>query len=159
MRETQNYKLGLWGVQDEVGREGMNGNFVTLDTALKREAEARAAKDGQLDAQVATKAEMVTGSYAGDGAVSRVIDLGFPPKAVYICNRAGMAGTDVTSSYIYGGLVLPGQPLQRRSNVFAAQLTDRGFQLGSDDGYIRINLEGDQYVYWALKWGTKGTPA
>lgn len=50
--------------------------------------------DGLIDALEAGKAELYTGSYAGDGTDNRLIQLGFTPRAVIIKNPM--------SSTIYG---------------------------------------------------------
>jgi len=76
MRETTNYRLGLWEAADEVGREVLNGNFAALDEALKGEAEVRAE-------EVAKKAEVVFGMYTGHGTSETVaVELGFRPRAL-----------------------------------------------------------------------------
>jgi len=148
MKETTNYKLGLWDVQDEVGREGFNGNFTALDAALKGEAEARVAG-------LSEKAQVVVGTYTGDGAASQVIQLGFTPKAVLVMPADGQIST---GSSMQGGIALPDSPAYYTSgngNGPIAALTEGGFQVYeqriSSSYYIEANNEGKPYHYWAVR--------
>ena len=55
---------------------------------------------------------VVAGTYTGDGNESQFIDLGFAPKAVYVCTPEGytMLDRDVSGLTFKGGLALKGYP-------------------------------------------------
>ena len=128
---TEHYGLKVWGEEDEFkGPEGLNGNFETVDEALGE------------------KAELVVGSYTGDGADGRIVELGFTPKSVLIFRKDGMAGS--SNSYVYGGMVLETLPLQTSSYV-AAKIVDNGFEVYLPYDRICINVSGQIYYYWALR--------
>ena len=88
--QTTNYGLNQWEPGDKVLREEFNGDNQKIDAALR------------------TIPRIVTGTYTGDGADSRFIELGFTPKAVYVCENNGRT---YDSGTIYGGLAVSGSPL------------------------------------------------
>ena len=61
------------------------------------------ADNAKIDAALAGKTELFTGSYTGDGTATRVIHLGFTPKAIVLTSSNGIFNT---TAAIYGGLVL-----------------------------------------------------
>ena len=87
--QTQRYNLHLWEPGDDFLREEFNANFAALDGA------------------VGGKCGLVMGTYTGDGAESRFIDLGFTPRAVILCNEYGVMSDGAYSS---GGVALEGKP-------------------------------------------------
>ena len=94
---TSNYQLCQWEGTDKVLRTDFNGDNAKIDAAL------------------AEKAEVVFGTYTGDGTASRVISLGFTPEAVYLCGEGGEAFTAAGTAYLTGGVLfrqLP-PPVQR----------------------------------------------
>ena len=66
MTKTTNYQLPKWEKTDRIQMKDFNDMTATLDAAL------------------GTIPKFAAGSYTGDGAESRKIDLGFTPKAVYV---------------------------------------------------------------------------
>ena len=99
---TEHFSLNQWQADDQVLRTDFNEDNAKIDSALKDLAAAQAEKADQsaldaLAAEVAKKAAtaaldalskklasmpcLVTGTYTGDGAESRLISLGFQPKA------------------------------------------------------------------------------
>ena len=156
MRETTNYKLGLWEGQDEVGREGFNGNFSALDVALKGEADARVSGDSQLAVQMAAglagKSQVVAGAYVGDGTVGRVIQLGFTPSAVLVVDLSGYMSGAVT----FGGLAVTGAPAypeEANRDVLTVELVTGGFRVTYSrvgNGYAATNSEGRSFRYLAV---------
>jgi len=146
MRETANYRLGLWEAADEAGREVLNGNFAALDEALTGEAEARAAG---LD----KKSTVVAGAYTGDGAASRLIDLGITPKAVLIFPQDWSLNY---SFHHYGGMAIQGGGTANGGHGLTT-LAEGGFQVNhysqESANYTTVvstNSGGDVYYYWAL---------
>ena len=108
---------------------------------------------GGLETGIATRPQIVTGTYEGDGSDERTITLGFQPKALLLFDEGGLAGADRGSYYVYGGLVLPGHPLLDRENGSSAavELISTGFRLHAQSGYSRINENGSEYFYLALR--------
>ena len=139
---TEHYGLHQWESTDDFLRTDFNTDFQKIDAAL---AGIQADTDG--------KVEMVTGTYQGDGSDERTITLGFQPKALLLFDEGGLAGADRGSYYVYGGLVLPGHPLLDRENGSSAsvELISTGFRLHAESGYSRINENGSEYFYLALR--------
>ena len=63
-----------------------------------------------LSKKLASMPCLVTGTYTGDGAESRLISLGFQPKALLVMREEGYSARPYTDDY-YGGLALPGKPV------------------------------------------------
>jgi len=127
MNYTENYQLPQWEKTDRIMMEDFNEAMLKLDGSVR----------------------VVCGTYVGNSAASRSINLGFAPKAVFVCTDGGFTATDNSSKYLYGGLALKGHPLQR-SGVTALQLTDSGFSLYSPSDYLRINQSNTNYHYFAI---------
>ena len=75
--------------------------------------EDRITKSYLEDALANAGLKIVTGTYVGDGAASRVIELGFTPRAVFVCRGDGQthcAEYFSPTSYC-GGLALPDNPI------------------------------------------------
>ena len=150
MQKTQNYQLNQYEPQDAFLRTNFNADNQKIDAALGQlsqrvDGKAERTELDQTNASVAKKCEIYLGSYTGDGAESRNIELGFPPKAVYLCSQSGRAGEMYGSGYIYGGLVMPGKPVVMENNIEkAVEVTGNGFRL-THDGYRRVNLENLNY--------------
>jgi len=157
MKETQNYKLGLWEAQDEVGREGLNGNFSALDAALKGEAEGRAAADerlaGQMSAGLGEKAEVVTGRYTGsysyDVATASLIDLGGMPRAVWVVLDSGASYRGGNTFSAFAGRDLPSISDGKPAN-WTCRITARGFEVRNYTSSPMPNNAGQVYHYLAL---------
>ncbi len=178
--KTQNYHLHAWEASDDFLRSEFNENFAAIDgvmkaiagtvsaeqtarekavsaeaksrdAAVKAEAAARSAAVADLDGR---KAEIVFGMYQGDGKKSRFIDLGFTPKAVYVCDFQGRTH-DINNGTIFGGLALPGHPVRTRWEItpgyLALEIVEGGFNVFSD-GYadLSTNSSGDHH-YIAFK--------
>ena len=85
MEKTINYQQNQWAAGDKVQRVDFNADNAKLDGAIAAvSARAGALETGKadkadLDAARATIPKLAAGSYAGDGAASRTIRLGFAP--------------------------------------------------------------------------------
>ncbi len=136
--KTQNYALHAWGLQDEMPLGEVNENFVKLDAALKAGLSA-------VESSVGQKAEIVVGSYTGDGADDRKINLGFTPRLVFVISETADLHN---GAYYYGGLALRGQASQ------AVAVVEDGFSVRyyAGSGYVLISNGRDQeYFYFALR--------
>lgn len=100
--------------------------------------------------------QITFGSYVGNGAASRKIDLGFTPSAVFSMLQTGNMSS-FWSGYQerYGGLALPGKPVTTNwgpnaSNKKALEIVDGGFNVFYNyDNEIFTNREDYSYVYIA----------
>ena len=144
MGQTANYGLKQWEAWERPRRGEINGALAAVDGVIKTAVDS-------LAGQLADKSALVTGSFTGDGTEGREIDLGFAPKAVYLCTDGGMAGIISGSSSCYGGLMLPGIPLEvMGSSNQAGLLTENGFWVTSYYSAI-TNQENAIYCYIAMK--------
>ena len=159
MDKTKNYQLNQWAAGDKVQRIDFNADNDKIDGAIAAvSARAGALETGKadkadLDAARATIPKLAAGSYAGDGAASRTIRLGFAPKAVLVvCSD----GTTKASGDVFGGLAVTGGPVTEEYNsqtVTALELVSNGFRVGKQNiSYRRsaTNDSGKTYHYIAF---------
>ena len=83
---------------------------------------------------------LITGTYTGDGAVTRFIDLGVTPKMVGVWQNGTAQGAD---AFTFGGVAFPGQPST------GVTLTGTGFSVTCNRP-IFTNYENHTYFYFAL---------
>lgn len=131
--KTTNYRLHRWEAVDDFLREEFNENFSMLDDA----------------------ARVVYGTYTGDGARSKFIDLGFTPKAVLVVNQEGQMSTGYN---MHGGLALPDSPAYHKSGNGQGPIVtieEGGFQVYtikiSSSYDIYSNQNGGIFHYLSLR--------
>ena len=153
--KTTNYQLNQWQGSDAFLRSDFNEDNAKVEAALT----ALAAKDKSLtqlmetkadQSALATKTEIVTGTYTGDGAASQEILLGFQPKAVLVCSEQGRMGDSTGQVWVYGGLALVGHPVEY-SGMPAVEITGSGFRVYFDDENVLTNQRTTVYHYIAFK--------
>lgn len=129
-KRTENYRLHAWEAGDVFLREEINDNFATLDMVL-----------GDLEKR---KPGVVTGSYAGTGAVDQSIDLGETPRVVLVTCEGFMND----GGYYCGGLAYWDGPAK------AVWISEGGFTVhaSANSNFYRVNLEGITYRFMALFW-------
>lgn len=172
---TEHFSLNQWQADDQVKRTDFNEDNAKIDSALKDLAAAQAEKADQtaldaLAAEVAKKATtaaldalsktlasvplLVTGSYTGNGAESRLISLGFQPKALLVMREEGYSARPYTDDY-YGGLALPGKPVCLQTSYgtdYILTIESKGFRVYYNrDRYILSNQKDINYYYLAWK--------
>ena len=172
---TEHFSLNQWQADDQVLRTDFNEDNAKIDSALKDLAAAQAEKADQtaldaLAAEVAKKATtaaldalsktlasvplLVTGTYTGNGAESRLISLGFQPKALLVMTERGYPAIPYTDDY-YGGLALPGNPVCLKTvygTDYILTIESKGFQVYYNrDKYILSNQLETTYYYLAWK--------
>ena len=133
-QKTEHYQLHQWSLSDEFQTQEVNENFQLLDTA----------------------ARVVVGTYVGDGAKERLIDLGFTPQAVLVVDSVGQMHTGKDP---YGGLALPGFPAVRwptGNTDPTIEIVEGGFQVfqytSSGSSYwSETNSTNRTYYYLAVK--------
>lgn len=135
---TSNYQLHQWEASDSFLRTDFNTDFQKIDAAIKGvETAANTALALKADKTELTQAcgaldeakcETLTGSYTGNGANTRTIDLGCAPRAVFVGEFLAVPG--MTSNYLLS-------------------LTASGFQVRDSLG-TSTNSSGETYYYLAL---------
>ena len=135
---TSHYQLHQWEASDSFLRTDFNTDFQKIDAAIKGvETAASTALALKADKTELTQAcgaldeakcETLTGSYTGNGANTRTIDLGCAPKAVFIDDELAVPG--MAGSYLLS-------------------LTASGFQVRDSLG-TSTNSSGETYYYLAL---------
>lgn len=127
--KTANYGLHLWEPGDDFLRSEFNANFSAIDAA----------------------ARVACGVYAGDGAASRFIALGFTPRAVLVVKADGQTSNGY---HMFGGLALPGRPVEYQGNEILA-VVEGGIQAAcrriSDSYFLASNNLNLVYHYLALR--------
>ncbi len=132
--KTKNYNLHAWEPGDDFLRSEFNENFAAIDTALGE------------------KSELAAGTYEGDGAKSRVISLGFTPRAVLVMQYDG-ATYEARNIKVCGGLALEGFPVKQGMAggwVIAVEIVEGGFRVAYE-GDACTNTNGIIYHYLALR--------
>ena len=172
---TEHFSLNQWQADDQVKRTDFNEDNAKIDSALKDLAAAQAEKADQsaldaLAAEVAKKAAtaaldalskklasmpcLVTGTYTGDGAESRLISLGFQPKALLVMTDEGYSARPYTDDY-YGGLALPGKPVCLKTvygTDYILTVESQGFRVYYNKSkYVFSNQKEFNYHYLAWK--------
>ena len=136
MTQTTNFQLNQWSETDYVRRTDFNADNLKIDTAL-----------GNM-------AQVVLGSYTGDGTTLRTVELGFTPRAVYVTDARGAAFRYSSGvGRFCGGLAMRDKPAKDGGRTILA-VCDNGFQVNKDTSsspYIGTNYEGDEYYYVALR--------
>ena len=172
---TEHFSLNQWLPDDQVKRTDFNEDNAKIDAALNDLSGGLAEKAGQaaldaLAAEVAKKATtaalealskklasmpcLVTGTYTGDGTDSRLISLGFQPKALLVMREEGYSARPYTDDY-YGGLALPGKPVCLQTSYgtnYILTIESKGFRVYYNrDRYILSNQKDTNYYYLAWK--------
>ena len=172
---TEHFSLNQWLPDDQVKRTDFNEDNAKIDAALNDLSGGLAEKADQaaldaLAAEVAKKATtaaletvskklasmpyLVTGTYTGDGAESRLISLGFQPKALLVMREEGYSARPYTDDY-YGGLALPGKPVCLQTSYgtnYILTIESKGFRVYYNrDRYILSNQKDTNYYYLAWK--------
>ena len=172
---TEHFSLNQWLPDDQVKRTDFNEDNAKLDAALNDLSGGLAEKANQtaldaLAAEVAKKATtaaletvskklaampcLVTGTYTGDGTDSRLISLGFQPKALLVMREEGYSARPYTDDY-YGGLALPGKPVCLQTSYgtdYILTIESKGFRVYYNrDKYVFSNQKDTNYHYLAWK--------
>lgn len=121
----------------------VNGNFDYLNEKIDVEIENIEMK---LISEMNSR-DIVFGTYTGDGAAERFIDLGFTPTAVEVYSRSGIQGC---GNYAYGGLALKGFPC-KNSEHNIIEIVQNGFKV-FDDIAGKVATNGSSYgTYFHFK--------
>ena len=172
---TEHFSLNQWLPDDQVKRTDFNEDNAKIDAALNDLSGGLAEKAGQaaldaLAAEVTKKAttaalealsntlasmpRLVTGTYTGNGEESRLISLGFQPKALLVMTDEGYSARPYTDDY-YGGLALPGKPVCLKTvygTDYILTVESQGFRVYYNKSkYVFSNQKEFNYHYLAWK--------
>ena len=156
---TEHFSLNQWQADDQVKRADFNEDNAKIDAALDALAAevAKKATTAALEAlskKLASMPCLVTGTYTGDGTDSRLISLGFQPKALLVMIEEGYSARPYTDDY-YGGLALPGKPVCLQTSYgtnYILTIESKGFRVYYNrDRYILSNQKDTNYYYLAWK--------
>ena len=128
---TSNYNLHQWEPGDNFLRTDFNEDFAKIDAALAGKPDQ--ADLSALQTVVNGKAQVVTGSYTGNGT-TRTIALGFQPKLVV-----------VPVSGCYTATAIPG------STTTPLTITASGFQAKHRTEGSSPNVADTAYFYFAVR--------
>ena len=129
---TTNYQLHQWEASDDFLRTDFNEDFAKIDAAL-----GEALTDDDLTPlweEALGKCRLYFGVILGNGAASRVVDIGAKPNVVVITDTTNMATAMFT----------------RNTDVGPLTVVNNGFQVGTG-GTISQNVSGRAYCYFCLK--------
>ena len=136
MTKTTNYQLNQWAKSDRLMMDDFNADNLKIDTAL------------------GSMAQVVLGSYTGDGTTLRTVELGFTPRAVYVTDARGAAFRYSSGvGRFCGGLAMRDKPGKDGGRTILA-ICDNGFQIALDTGtvpYVTTNSSDETYYYVALR--------
>lgn len=138
--------------------------------ALSAEQTARESADSSLDTrvssaestitthttQIAQKCELYVGTYTGNGAASRTINLGFTPRAVLVLTRGMEMYQYIGGQNQYnGGMAVTDAPALGYQTE-AVAIVNNGFRVhfttvSSSNTNVRTNIDGLEYSYIALR--------
>ena len=93
------------------------------------------------------------GFYAGDGADTRMIQLGFSPKAVLLVAGWGAMGYYANAYQYAGGLALPGHPATTNHHGLEyLSLTSSGFQVDQSisDYQDSVHINDEDMIYYYI---------
>ena len=142
--QTEHYGLNQWEAEDPFVRTEFNEDNRKIDKALAEKTEQ--SDFLALTEVVALKGRLAIGTYAGNGAASRVISVGFTPKVVVLTEKSGQTQLSNMWNYCYGGISVTGH------NAPGLEIVSNGFQVGvNESGKIFTNRAADgPYAYIAL---------
>ena len=156
---TEHFLLYLWQADDQVKRTDFNEDNAKIDAALNDLSgglaeKATTAALETVSKKLAAMPCLVTGTYTGDGTDSRLISLGFQPKALLVMIEEGYSARPYTDDY-YGGLALPGKPVCLQTSYgtnYILTIESKGFRVYYNrDRYILSNQKDTNYYYLAWK--------
>ena len=171
---TQHYQLHQWVPEDDFLRTDFNEDFKKIDTAIKSvETDLQAnldnevsrldgaittaqqtvqknlntqvtRLDGLIDALEASRAEIIIGTYTGNGESDQQITLGFRPKAVLVEHQDGRRSTGNNTTF-WAGLI------KDQGGTKLGDITAQGFTVHYYSITTNTNCIKEIYYYLALK--------
>ena len=125
MTKTTNYQLSQWAKSDRLMMDDFNADNLKIDAALGE------------------KCGIVFGSYTGNDAASRKLDLGFTSVAVLV--YGAQTGLQNDGSYQFGVVAFTGMPAP------GVEIVEGGFRVKKEGQYICVNGKSHTYCYLAFR--------
>lgn len=156
----------LTALTNTVSKKAEASDLTALTTTVNKKADAstvssltstvnKKANASDLTALAATVPKVVAGSYTGNGEESRVVSLGFTPKAIYINTQYGQAHSEAKTGYYYGGLALQGKPIAYNGKT-SVEIVTNGVKVfyapsnSASEAKVYTNTDGVEYYYVAF---------
>ena len=117
--------------------------------ALAALTQTVSANKSAADTALAAAVKFGCGTYVGDNTVGRKIGLPFEAKAVYVTSQDGITHITGSFSYFYGGLALPGHPVQISNQIFV-EIAAGGFLVSHINQYTTSNSSAITYRWFAI---------
>ena len=137
-------------VRDELDGKADADDVTAVSAAVTAEQSARTADDNALDTRLdtvetalLTKCEVYSGSYTGNGAGERFINIGFTPDALLLC-RQNYSGDHRSASFALNGF--PG------GSPVTCTIEDGGFRVYAQDATAYTNVNTVVYLYLAFRF-------
>lgn len=115
---TEHFHLCQWAADDPVLREDFNTDNAKIEAAIH-------ATNSKINEVATSRCRMVVGSYIGDGAATRTIDLGVWPKFIWVW-QSGSTFPFANAYDTTAAIAIPGQPAILQGNL-AMEILDNGF--------------------------------
>jgi len=148
---TENYNLCQWEPSDEVLREDFNADNAKLDTALDG-LETRLAQQERVT-YTDSRPQVAAGAFVGDGASSRLVNVGFRPKAVMVLEQYFEYIYNLDNiQHTYSGYAVDG--MQMTNYTPAVTIAGTGFcvyHMMSGKISLETNISGVKYFYIAVR--------
>lgn len=128
MNYTQNYQLNQWEQSDRVLMDDFNSDNQKIEAAL------------------GTIPKIIMGSYTGNDAMSRVINLGVTPRVVLLVRQDGWSTSGSAST---GGVAFPDEPVDYYGTT-VMEIVNQGFQVYRDkrvDSYYSVDCNNSACTY------------
>lgn len=111
---------------------------------------------GGITANQINEMQVVTGTYTGNGASTKIIDLGFSPKAVFVQKVLPGIADDRANAFT-GGLAIGNSPVYGTSTDYiCVGIVENGFRVGyyrqSGSGYYFNNSNAQGAIYNYIVW-------
>ena len=132
-------------LSDELAAE-LDGK--ATQSALDSTADALDERLDAVETALPQKCEVYIGSYVGDGATTRTIELEFTPAAVLVERNDGARYNYAVTSP--GGMALPGLPCGRGAQ-YSVEIVENGFKVRNKVGDgDATNVNNSKYMYLAF---------
>ncbi|NCE65299.1 hypothetical protein D1159_12095 [Pseudoflavonifractor sp. 524-17] len=123
--------------------DSVSSTLTGIHAALSQKADK--ASTEQAISALQARSHVIVGYYIGDDARTRVIPLGFTPKAVWVYLSRG-----ISNSNGYGGLAVTGSPAGNETANWV-EIVPGGFQVAEIAGTAGTNTGNWRYNYIAVQ--------
>ena len=138
--------------------QDVRDRFSAIEGAAASEASTRASAVSSLQSQInthatqiAAKCEVMFGTYVGDGTATRLISLGFHPRAVLVVPQYPEL---VSSMYMYGGFALRDHPCGCTDSSPNILITENGFMVyrmvAPDNQHVILSSNSSNQIFYYI---------